>query len=104
MVRQGWDPLQQPVDEARDPVGGELLENTEVDEELDDGRTRPVVRAAEDAGVEDAQRRERAKCGVAWREAAVRPAARRGAGGLAGVGVGARPAAVCGLPLRAGRR
>ena len=49
---------EQAIDEARDLVGRELLQHAEVDEHLDDGLARPVVRAAEDAGVEDLERRE----------------------------------------------
>ena len=49
--------LDQRLDEARDPVARELLEHAEVDDLADDRLARPVVGAAQDAGLEDAQRR-----------------------------------------------
>ena len=47
------------VGEARDLVGREVLEDAEIDEQADDRLARPVVRAAQDAGLEDAQRGQR---------------------------------------------
>ena len=49
----------QRVAEARDPVRRELLEVAEIDQHPDDRLAGPVVRAAQDAGLEDPQRRER---------------------------------------------
>ena len=49
---------EQALDEARDLGGRVVLEHAEVDEHLDHGLARPVVRAAQDAGVEDLERRE----------------------------------------------
>ena len=43
------------IDEARDRVRRELLEDAQVDEHPDDRLARPVVRAAQDARLEDAQ-------------------------------------------------
>ena len=55
------------VGEARDLVGREVLEHAEVDEQADDRLARPVVRAAQDAGLEDAQRGQRLGRGGAGR-------------------------------------
>ena len=53
---------------------GELLEDAEVDEHPDDRLARPVVRAAQDAGLEDPQRRlRRGRAAVAAGGGAVRP-------------------------------
>ncbi len=49
----------QRVGEARDLVRREVLEDAEVDEHPDDRLARPVVRAAQDPGLEDAQGRQR---------------------------------------------
>ncbi len=59
VVLEGRQQRDERVAEARDPVGRELLEDAEVDEHPDDRLARPVVRAAQDAGLEDAQRGQR---------------------------------------------
>src|SRR4029079_4836415 len=77
VVRQGRDPLEQPIDEARDLVRRVVLEDAQLDEQLHDRGTRPVVRAAQDAGLEDLQRRQ-------WTAGARARAVPLGARGLAG--------------------
>ena len=61
VVLEGRQQLDERLDEARDRVRRELLEHAEVDEHADDRLARPVVRAAQDARLEDAQRRLRAR-------------------------------------------
>ena len=84
------------VGEVRDLVGREVLEHAEVDEEADDGFARPVVRAAQDARLEDAQRGQRPVRGPASRRLRARSsrARRRRFGGLGHAG----PPCVAGWP------
>src|SRR5206468_10147831 len=56
VILEGRDPRQQAIDEPGDLRGRELLEDAEVDEQLDDRRARPVVRAAQDPRLEDLER------------------------------------------------
>src|SRR4051794_2794555 len=49
--------VHQGVGEARDLVARELFEDAEVDDHPDHGLAGPVVRAAQDPGFDDAQRR-----------------------------------------------
>ena len=60
VVLERGQQLDERVDEARDRVARELLEHAEVDDLADDGLARPVVGAAQDPRLEDAQRRLRA--------------------------------------------
>ena len=46
---------EQPVDEPRDRVRGPVLEHAEIDEQPDARVVAPVVRAAEDLGLDDPQ-------------------------------------------------
>ena len=55
VVLEARQRLDQGLDEARDPVARELLEHAEVHDLADHGLLCPVVRAAQDAGLEDAQ-------------------------------------------------
>ena len=55
MVIEGRQKLDQGVAEARDPVGGEVLEDTQIDQHADDGLASPVVGAAQDACLQDPQ-------------------------------------------------
>ena len=55
VVLEGGQQLDEGVDEARDPVARELLEHAQVHHLADHRLLRPVVGAAQDAGLEDAQ-------------------------------------------------
>ena len=55
MVLERRHQLDEGVGEIRDRVGGELLEHAEVDQHSDDRLARPVVRAAQDARLDDPQ-------------------------------------------------
>ena len=61
MVLERRDQRDQRVGEVRDRVRWELLEHAEVDEHPDDRLARPVVRPAQDARLDDAQGRFRAR-------------------------------------------
>ena len=85
------------VGEARDRVRRELLEDAEVDEHADDRLARPVVRAAQDARLEDAEAWAAAGLQVppaAGFERGRRAARRRRFGGLGHAG----PPCVAGWP------
>ena len=55
VLLEGGQQLDEGVHEARDPVARELLEHAQVHHLADHGLPRPVVGAAQDAGLEDAQ-------------------------------------------------
>ncbi len=64
-------PVEQPVGEAGQQVGGVLLERPEVDDEVDRRGVGPHVRPAVDAGLEDPEVRGRGTCRGAGRRGAV---------------------------------
>ena len=59
VVLEGRHERDERVGEAGELVGRVVLEDAEVDEQADDRFARPVVRAAQDARLEDAQGRQR---------------------------------------------
>ena len=102
VVLEAREHLDERVHEARDLVARELLEDAEVDDHADDRLARPVVGAAEDAGLDDPEgrlgaggRRPR-RCAAARRGRAVAAgfvaAARVPRGGLRGGGGSGRGA------------
>ncbi len=72
----------QRVVEPRDPVGRELLQHAEIDEHPDDRLARPVVRAAQDARLQDPEGRSRTGPGACLGP----PGGATGAGGWSGLG------------------
>ena len=94
VVLEGRQQRDERVGEARDLVRRELLEHAEVDEQPDDRLAGPVVRAAQDARLEDAQRR-RGPLGAAPSARGATVALARGSAGR-GLGHVAPPASAGG--------
>ena len=61
VILQGRQQCDEGLREVREEVGWELLQDAQVDEQPNDRFARPVVRTAQDAGLQDAQGGARAR-------------------------------------------
>ena len=101
VVLQGRQQGDERIGEVGQQVRRVLLEHAEVDQQADDRLAGPVVRAAQDARLEDPQRRRGAAGRLRGRAARPAPIAGRGSGAGHGVGHGTPPGGVAAHPVGA---